>query len=91
MYLQRDLAIAMKILADTPKSCFSNMLASQNGWAIDFKCTSDEAFIVMPRDKILTQANHFESEAALSNAARWCYRKRGRYIPSFMAGSPSAG
>ncbi len=61
---QEHVAIAMKLLAATPKSCSSNMIVTQHGWAIDFECVPDESFPLMPENGILTHSNHFMSEVA---------------------------
>lgn len=62
---QDHLAVAMQVVAATPKSCSSNMILSQKGWAIDFECVPNESFYVMPANGLLTHANHFESPVAL--------------------------
>ncbi|WP_116082160.1 C45 family peptidase [Tropicimonas sp. IMCC34011] len=62
---QEHLAVAMQVVAASPKSCSSNMILTQKGWAIDFECVPDESFPLMPVDDLLTHANHFESPVAL--------------------------
>lgn len=63
---QEHVAIAMQLLAATPKACSSNMIVSQNGWLIDFECVPDESFALAPHNGLLTHSNHFMSEVALS-------------------------
>ncbi|MGE8685548.1 MAG: C45 family autoproteolytic acyltransferase/hydrolase [Achromobacter sp.] len=62
---QEHVAIAMQLIAATPKACSSNMIVSQAGWVIDFECAPDESFTLLPQDGILTHSNHFMSEVAL--------------------------
>jgi hypothetical protein len=62
---QQHVAIAMQLIAATPKACSSNMIVSQNGWVIDFECAPDESFTLLPQDGLLTHSNHFMSEVAL--------------------------
>lgn len=63
---QEHVAVAMQILAATPKACSSNMIVSQKGWVIDFECAPDESFTLMPQNGLLTHSNHFMSEVALT-------------------------
>ena len=63
---QAHFAMALQIVAATPKACSSNMIVSQNGWLIDFECVPDESFALAPHNGLLTHSNHFMSEVALS-------------------------
>ncbi|OZI15699.1 acyl-CoA--6-aminopenicillanic acid acyltransferase [Bordetella genomosp. 7] len=62
---QRHVAVAMQLLAATPKACSSNMIVSQDGWLMDFECVPDESFTLLPQNGLLTHSNHFISEVAL--------------------------
>lgn len=63
---QEHLALAMRLLAATPKACSNNVIISQNGWGMDFECAPGESFPLMPENGILTHSNHFLSPIALS-------------------------
>ncbi|WP_410014759.1 C45 family autoproteolytic acyltransferase/hydolase [Sodalis sp. C49] len=64
---QQHMALAMRVVAVTPKSCSNNMmLSTREGFAIDFECAPDESFTLYPTDGILVHANHWESDAAKS-------------------------
>lgn len=62
---QKHIAIAMQLVAATPKACSSNMILTQGDFIIDFECTPDEAFPIFPCDDLLTHANHFVGQVAL--------------------------
>lgn len=62
---QEHVAVAMQLIAATPKACSSNMIVSQHGWVIDFECAPDESFPLLPQNGVLTHSNHFMSEVAL--------------------------
>lgn len=62
---QQHMALAMRVVATTPKSCSNNMiLSTKEGFAIDFECAPDEAFTLYPQEDLLVHANHWESQAA---------------------------
>ncbi|WP_034914194.1 C45 family peptidase [Erwinia sp. 9145] len=62
---QQHMALAMRVVATTPKSCSNNMiLSTKAGFAIDFECAPDESFTLYPQDGLLVHANHWESLAA---------------------------
>ncbi len=56
------MALAMKVVATTPKSCSNNMiLSTKEGFAIDFECAPDESFTLYPQNGLLVHANHWDS------------------------------
>ncbi len=59
-------ANALKVVATTPKSCSNNiMLGMAEGFAIDFECTTNEAFPLYPgADHLIVHANHWVSPVA---------------------------
>lgn len=62
---QQHMALAMKVVATTPKSCSNNMiLSTKEGFAIDFECAPDESFTLYPQNGLLVHANHWDSPAA---------------------------
>ncbi|MCU5772980.1 C45 family peptidase [Erwiniaceae bacterium BAC15a-03b] len=62
---QQHMALAMRVVATTAKSCSNNMiLSTAEGFAIDFECAPDEAFALYPQQGVLVHANHWESESA---------------------------
>ncbi len=62
---QQHMALAMRVVATTPKSCSNNMiLSTHEGFAIDFECAPDESFTLYPQEGLLVHANHWESPAA---------------------------
>lgn len=64
---QEHLALAIKAVATTPKSCSNNMMLSTvKGFAINFECAPDEAFPILPSDGLIVHANHWASPVALS-------------------------
>lgn len=63
---QQHIAIAMQLVAATPKACSSNMILTQDDFIIDFECTPDESFPMFPVDDVLTHANHFAGATALA-------------------------
>lgn len=64
---QQHLALAMRVVATTPKACSNNMILSwAEGFAIDFECAPDEAFPLYPENGLLVHANHWVSPVALS-------------------------
>lgn len=64
---QEHLALAIKLVATTPKACSTNMMLSQNrGFAIDLECAPNEAFPVYPQDGLIVHANHWISPVALT-------------------------
>jgi isopenicillin-N N-acyltransferase-like protein len=64
---QQHLAAALRVVAATPKSCSNNMMiGSAEGFAIDFECAPNEAFLIYPEDGMIVHANHFMSPVALS-------------------------
>lgn len=64
---QEHLALAMKVVATTPKACSTNMMLSQDrGFAIDLECAPDEAFPVYPENGLIVHANHWISPVALT-------------------------
>lgn len=59
---QQHMALAMKVVATTPKSCSNNMiLSTREGFAIDFECAPNESFTLYPQNGLLVHANHWES------------------------------
>ncbi|QJQ93854.1 MULTISPECIES: C45 family peptidase [Halomonadaceae] len=63
---QSHMALAMKVVATTPKSGSNNMmLSTAEGFAIDFECAPDESFTLYPRNGMIVHANHWLSEVAL--------------------------
>jgi hypothetical protein len=64
---QEHLALAMKLVATTPKACSTNMMLSHDkGFGIDFECAPDEAFPLLPEDGLIVHANHWVSPVALT-------------------------
>src|SRR5262249_22929067 len=63
---QQHVALAMRIVSCTPKSCSNNMMVSHcGGWAIDFECAPDETFPIYPDRDLIVHANHWQSQVAL--------------------------
>jgi isopenicillin-N N-acyltransferase-like protein len=67
-YLEcRHFAQGVRIVATTPKSASNNMmLATAEGFAINFECAPDEAFALYPEDGLIIHANHWRSPVALA-------------------------
>jgi isopenicillin-N N-acyltransferase-like protein len=64
---QKHFAMALRIVAATPKTCSNNMMVScAQGYAVDFECAPDEVFPLYPQDGLLVHANHWVSPVALS-------------------------
>lgn len=63
---QKHIAVAMQLVAATPKACSSNMILTQDDFVIDFECTPNETFPLYPDQGLLTHANHFVGMVALS-------------------------
>jgi isopenicillin-N N-acyltransferase like protein len=64
---QEHFALAIRIVATTPKSCSNNMMLSHaGGVGIDIECAPDESFALWPQDGLIVHANHFTSTAALA-------------------------
>jgi len=64
---QHHVALAMRVIATTPKCCSNNMIVSQaEGWAIDFECAPDETFPLYPDRDLIVHANHWQSPVALA-------------------------
>lgn len=63
---QQHIAVAMQLIAATPKACSSNMILTQDDFVIDFECVPDESFPLYPVDGLLTHANHFVGPIALT-------------------------
>jgi len=64
---QRHFALAVRIVATTPKAASNNMvLAWHEGFAVSCECAPDETFMVYPQDDLLVHANHWISPAALA-------------------------
>lgn len=62
---QEHVAISMKVIANTPKACSTNMMIShQSGWGIDYECAPDEAFPLYPENGLIVHANHWVSTLA---------------------------
>ena len=62
----RHFALALKVVATTPKSGSNNMiLSTAEGYAIDLECAPDEAFAVHPKRGLIVHANHWQSPVAL--------------------------
>jgi len=63
---QEHLALAAKAVATTPKVCSNNMMiATAEGFAINFECAPDEAFPIYPSKGLIVHANHWVSPVAL--------------------------
>lgn len=63
----RHFAMALRVVAITPKSCSNNMmLSTAEGYAVDLECAPDEAFPVYPQGGMIVHANHWQSPVALS-------------------------
>ena len=63
----RHFAMALKVVAITPKSGSNNMMLSHaGGEAVNFECAPDEAFTIFPEDGMIVHANHWQSAIALS-------------------------
>jgi len=64
---QEHLALAMRVVATTPKACSNNMILSwAEGFAVDFECAPDEVFPLYPDNGLIVHANHWVSPVALS-------------------------
>ena len=64
---QSHFALAIQVVACTPKSASNNMMLScAGGMAIDIECAPDEAFLLHPDRGILVHANHWRSPVALT-------------------------
>ncbi|WP_374379204.1 C45 family autoproteolytic acyltransferase/hydolase [Dongia sp.] len=64
---QRHYAMALRIVAATPKACSNNMMVSTaEGWGIDFECAPDEVFPLYPDNGLIVHANHWLSPVALA-------------------------
>lgn len=60
-------AMALKVVAITPKSGSNNMtVAHSGGEAVNFECAPDEAFPIFPEEGIFVHANHWIGPAALA-------------------------
>ncbi len=63
----RHFALALKVVATTPKSGSNNMmLSTAEGYAVDLECAPDEAFAIHPDGGMIVHANHWQSPVALS-------------------------
>ncbi|EYR81670.1 C45 family autoproteolytic acyltransferase/hydrolase [Shinella sp. 838] len=63
----RHFAMALRVVAITPKSGSNNMmLSTAEGYAVDLECAPDEAFPIYPQDGVIVHANHWQSAVALS-------------------------
>lgn len=63
----RHFALALRVVAITPKSCSNNMmLSTAEGYAVDLECAPDEAFPIYPQNGLIVHANHWQSAVALS-------------------------
>jgi len=64
---QEHLSDAFRVVAAAPKACSNNMIiASSEGFALDFECAPNEVFIIYPDGGIIVHANHFVSPIALT-------------------------
>lgn len=64
---QEHVSAAFRAVAMAPKACSNNMMiASAEGFALDFECAPNEAFLVYPDDGMIVHANHFTSPIALA-------------------------
>lgn len=64
---QKHFAMALRVVAATPKTCSNNMMVSSaEGYAVDFECAPDEVFTLYPEDGLIVHANHWVSPVALS-------------------------
>mgnify|MGYP000743054547 CR=1 FL=1 len=58
-------AMALKVIAITPKSGSNNMMMSTaEGYGIDLECAPDEAFPLYPENGLIVHANHWLSPTA---------------------------
>jgi len=63
----KHFALAIKVVATTPKSGSNNMIVSTaEGFAVDLECAPDEAFSIYPDPDMIVHANHWQSMVALS-------------------------
>src|SRR5690606_2003794 len=63
---QEHYAIALQIVAATPKACSCNiMLGSKLGLSLNLERAPDETFVIYPEDGPLVHANHWVSPVAL--------------------------
>ncbi|PMR76207.1 C45 family autoproteolytic acyltransferase/hydolase [Billgrantia endophytica] len=63
---QEHMALAMRVVATTPKSGSNNMmLATAEGFAIDFECAPDESYTLYPEAGMIVHANNWLSDVAL--------------------------
>ena len=63
---QEHLSEAFRVVAAAPKACSNNMMiASAEGFALDFECAPNEVFLVFPDKGMIVHANHFTSPVAL--------------------------
>lgn len=63
---QSHVASAFRAVAATPKACSNNMMvATAEGFALNFECAPNEAFLIYPDDGVIVHANHFVSPVAL--------------------------
>ena len=64
---QEHVSAAFRAVASAPKACSNNMMiAFAEGFALDFECAPNEAFLVYPDRGMIVHANHFTSPVALS-------------------------
>lgn len=63
---QGHMAMAIRAVASTRKTCSNNMMiSSAAGFAVDFECAPDEAFAIYPEQGLIVHANHWVSPIAL--------------------------
>ncbi len=64
---QAHFALALRVVATTPKSASNNMIVSTaEGYAIDFECAPAEVFPIHPTNGLLIHANHWVNPVALT-------------------------
>jgi len=82
---QEHVALAIKAIAATPKSCSNNMMVSHtstdgaDAFAADLECAPDEAWHLLPEDGLLVHANHWTGPVA-----------RTRIVETGLADSPDS-
>jgi len=63
---EKHYALAMKVVAITPKSASNNMMLSHaGGFGINYECAPDEVFPLFATNGLLVHANHWRSQVAL--------------------------
>ncbi|WP_171962041.1 C45 family autoproteolytic acyltransferase/hydolase [Bordetella trematum] len=67
---QAHFAMALQIVAATPKACSCNvLLGSSLGLSLSLECAPDETFLLYPRQGLLVHANHWVNPVARGKLA----------------------